>query len=244
MDVQAQRKRAFSQAFQLINQTRLVNNHLQPAKRVSHHPLDSNQENEAPSTRISTLEQTPGTQVRHPKPDGLGYTKNTPYSYALLRYELFGIEVGPESSLTTDVDLPPVLRGGHFDTPELPDSLSTPQIVRGQSMFGPSPYVRPDVSLSIGDKASEQTQSRDFLMTDAPVDLLTPSALGFDNLSLNSHESSMNASPIRREDQYCRTRVRIVPISSMKMYVILRQLVFNAIADKTAATSRRSGPTR
>lgn len=241
MSLQDRRKRAFSQAFLRINQNRLGSNQPQPAKRVSYHPPD-NQENEAPPAFACTLEQTPGTQVRHQKPDKLQYAGPGIHTYAAVQYDLFSEDSKPEAGSNTDALPPPVVRRGHLGIPVSLDSPSTPAFVVGKSMFGPSPYVRSDVSPFKQAKAAVQTQPEEYLESDTPADPLTPNTLGFGDLSLNSHDCSRSTSPLRNEDQFYRTTVRKVMKSSFKRYAATALLP--TIADKRTVTSQRFTQTK
>lgn len=225
MDHQDQRKRAFSQAFHQLNQYSLGDNNFQVAKRVSSQPLlstalyhhNSDQENETPLDLDynEAFEQIPGTQIRHPPPVYLQYANPALYNYASLQYQLYGSGPGPQ--LKSDAgSLPPLAPKRHFNDPILCTAVPTPEIVRGHSMFGPSPYVRPDFNSALRDIIDSYAASRDSSMSDATtaVGPLTPSALHFGDLSLSSQANSVPSSPFRDDGLNNRAIARIVPVAS------------------------------
>jgi len=233
MDRQEQRKRAFSQAFQRINQPKHGDQHAKPAKRILSYSLgatslrhqDFDQENEAPLDLDSTtaFDEAPGTQIRHPAPVDLEYADPSLYNHASLQYELYGNGPGPEVEYEPESSPPPLLRERQPRYPARHDSLPTPPVVRGQSMFGPSPYVRPDLDSSLGDIIDSYAQPGLELspMSDAStaVGPLTPSALNFGDLTLNSQGYSIPSSPLRHGNQSGRATVRVVPVASFARYV-------------------------
>lgn len=233
MDRQEQRKRAFSQAFQRINQPRHSDQNAQPAKRILSYPLgataphhqDFDQENEAPLDLDSTaaFDEAPGTQIRHPAPVDLQYGDPAHYNYASLQYELYGNGPGPDVEYESGSSPPPLWRDRQPVFPARHDSLPTPPVVRGQSMFGPSPYVRPDLDTSLGDTIDSYAQpvTKQSPMSDAStaVDPLTPSALNFGELTLSSQGYSIPSSPLRHGNQGGRATVRVVPVASFARYV-------------------------
>lgn len=230
MDRQEQRKRAFSQAFQRMNQPRHSDQNAQPAKRILSYPLDAtglhhqdlDQENEAPLDLDSTaaFDEAPGTQIRHPASVDFQYADPTLYNYVSLQYELYGHRPGPEVKYEPGSSPPPLLREQQPRFPARHDSLPTPPVVRGQSMFGPSPYVRPDLDSSLGDIINSYVQPGLELspMSDAStvVGALTPSALNFGDLTLNSQGYSI---PLRHGNQGGRATVRVVPVAYFAKYV-------------------------
>jgi hypothetical protein len=242
MDRQDQRKRAFSQAFQLMNQPRLGDTDAQATKRILSCPLrsvapyyhDFDQEKE-PSLDPdcgTVFEQIPGTQIRRPPPIDLKHLNPALYNYASLQYELYGN--GPRSRLEPGVGAmsPPISRSRYVKaTVQCESDLPTPQFVRGKSFFGPSPYIRSDSSLSPKNVFNSYTQSRDRLAIyengDSPmsdtltaVSPLTPSALRFGDLSLESQRYSLPSSPLRNGGHENRAAVKIVPTSSFARYVL------------------------
>lgn len=242
MDPQDQRKRAFSQAFQKLNQSRLSDNDSQAAKRVFSYPLgptalyhqDCNQENETPLDLDYSVafKQIPGTQIRHPPPVDLQYANPILYNYASLQYALYGNGPGPELESVDGTMQRPAAPKRPYQGPVLHEAaLPTPQYVRGQSMFGPSPYIRPDSSSSLGNMIDSYAQSRPgpFIYEDecspmsnatTAVGPLTPSALDFGDLSLNSPGYSLPTSSLRDDEHGSRTTVRVVPTSRFAKYVI------------------------
>lgn len=226
MDHQDQRKRAFSQAFQRMNQLRQGDHNTKPAKRILSYPLgatdlrhqECDQENEAPLDLDTTaaFDEMPGTQIRHPLPVNLQYADPTLYDYASLQNELYANGPGPELNYESGSSPPPLLRDRKPMFPVRHDSLPTPPIVRGQSMFGPSPYVRPDLVESYGYSGTELSPMSD---TSTAVGPVTPSALNFDYLTLNSQGHPLTSSPIRYGRRGGRTTVRVVPVFSFVRYV-------------------------
>jgi hypothetical protein len=85
--------------------------------------------------------------------------------------------------------------------------------VRGESMFGPRPSVRPSF-----DVLSNYSYSQESPMSDASRTINSPSSsnFGFDDLSLNSRNSPTSPAPPQHEDEENRTTVRIVPTSSLE----------------------------
>lgn len=227
MNRREQRKRAFSQAFQRINQPRHSDHSFQLAKRILSYPLDAtglyqdyDQENEAPLDLDSAaaFDEAPGTQMRHPAPVGLQCAGPALCNYASLQYELYGSAPGPEVEYESGSSQPPLLREREPLLPAQHNSLPTPSAVRGQCMFGPSPYVRPDLGPSLGSYAQSGTDL--FPMSDAStaVGPPTPSALNFGDLSLNSEGHSIPSSPLRYGSHGGRATVRVVTISSFARY--------------------------
>ncbi|KAJ4338486.1 hypothetical protein N0V95_008056 [Ascochyta clinopodiicola] len=234
MDRRVKRKRAFSQAFQLINQAMHEEDNDQTAKRVFSYPLgsavshlqDPHGENEVPLDLDykSILEPIPGTQIRHPPPAGLQYANPALYSYASLQFELYGNDPGPKLKSSTGVMPSYVAPKQQFEGPVLREAaLPTPRFVRGKSMFGPSPYIRPDHDFSVDDMLESYAQpvpaiygDADSPMSDATtaVGPLTPVALNFGDLSLNSQGNSVPSSPLRDSEQGNRATVRVLPTSS------------------------------
>ena len=226
MDRQDQRKRAFSQAFQRMNQPRPGDNS-QPAKRILSYPLVStclhhqglDQKTEVPLGLdcVPAFNQIPRTQIRRPPPVDLLYADPAHYNYASLQYELYGNGSGPELKADTGRTPPPVVRNQRFGDSLLRESpLSTPPIVRGQSMFGLSPSVRPEPSPSLGNIVDSYAQSKGSSVSDTTtaVGPLTPGALKFGDLSLDSQGHSLPPSPLQTGGQGNYGRVRVVPISS------------------------------
>lgn len=232
MDGQEQRKRAFSQAFQRMNQPRHSDQNAQPAKRILPYPLgtpgihyqDFDQENEAPLDLDSTVafEETPGTQVRYPAPVDLQCADPSLYNYASLQYELYGNGPGPEVEYELGSRPSPLFRERQPKFPARLDSLPTPPVVRGQPMFGSSPYVRPELDSLLGDTIDSYARPGPELspMSDAStaVGPLTPSALHFGDLTLNSEGYSIPSSPHRHGDLDSRATVRIMPVASFARY--------------------------
>ncbi|KAH6643552.1 hypothetical protein C7974DRAFT_671 [Boeremia exigua] len=238
MDYQDQRKRAFSQAFQLANQPRFSDSRSQPAKRILTYPLHSmglcyqntDKENDGPLDLDydSTVDEAPGTQVRHPPPINLRRTRPVLYNTASLQYELYGDGPGPEAGTSYDPNSV-VRNAGLRDSDVCKSPLSTPSIVRGKSMFGPSPYLRPNLSLSLGSSADSCSQTA-FIsgvlenagppMSDATtaVNPLTPSTLKFGDLSLNSEGYSFMSSPLRQSVQGNRATVSMVSTCSFSKF--------------------------
>ena len=85
--------------------------------------------------------------------------------------------------------------------------------VRGESMFGPRPSVRPSF-----DMLSNRSYSQESSVSDASVTINSPSSssFGFDDLSLNSRNSPTPPAPPQHEDEDNRTTVRLVPTSSLE----------------------------
>jgi hypothetical protein len=232
-DRQDQRKRAFSQAFQRMNQPRPNDQNAQPAKRILSHPLgcaglhhqEFDQENETPLDLDSTaaFDEIPSTQVRHPPSMDLQYANPALHNYASLRYELYGNGPGPEIEYEPRGSQPRLLSDRQPKFPARHGSLPTPAIVRGQSMFGPSPYVRPDLNPSLSDAidlyAQPVTELSPMSDTSNTVGPLTPSALNFGDLTLNSQGYSLPSSPLRHGDQGNRATARVVLVSSLTRYV-------------------------
>lgn len=228
MNRQDARKRAFSQAFQRKNQLKFGDSLSQPAKRFLSYPCGStdfyqqefDQENRLPFDQDCTAasDSTPRTQIRRPKLSDSQYAQPAHHTDAPLQDELCSIRPGRESKAGDDVLPPPVLRKRQHESPLLCISDLTPTVVRGQSMFGPSPYVRPDFSSSTSTIAGAYSCSEDSPMSDAvtAVALLTPSALGFGGLSLNNHDYSSPSSPLRDGEEGNRATVRIVSTASLK----------------------------
>ncbi|KAF3052143.1 hypothetical protein E8E11_011421 [Didymella keratinophila] len=227
MDRQEQRKRAFSQAFQRINQPKHSDQNAQPAKRILSYPLGvttlqhqgSDQENEAPLDLDSAaaFDEAPGIQIRYPASVDSQYADPSLFNHASLQYELYGDGPGPEVEYEPGSSPPPLLRERQSSFPAWHDSLPTPPVVRGQSMFGPSPYVRPDLDSSLGDIIDSYAQPGPELspMSDAStaVDPLTPSALNFGDLTLSSQGYSIPSSPLLHGNQGGRATVRVVPVA-------------------------------
>lgn len=240
MDRQDQHKRAFSQAFQLINQSRLSENYTQSAKRISTSPLNPvdlyhqeyDRKNETPLDLdcVPAFDEIPGTQIRHAAPAGLSYADPSVKSHNSLQYELYSYGPGPEVEADIEYGPSPVVRNERLGSETQYDSpLPTPAVVRGRSMFGPSPYVRPDSLPSItivnsdfrNETTSVNPNSEDSPMSDATtaINPPTPSALNFSDLSLNSEGYSIPSSPLRISVHENRTTVSIVPASSFAEYV-------------------------
>ena len=243
MERQDQRKRTFSQTFHLVNQARLGDNHVQSAKRnlsyalnstgLDHLGLDREEETSLDLNYVSAFDEVPGTQVRHPVPVDLQYDHSSLYDYAPLQYELYSNGPGPEMHTNTELVPRPVVNNyclGDMSQYESPPP--TPAFVRGHSMFGPSPYVRGDgisPSSSIVDSyfRNENVSTihvySDYPMSDATTAIgpLTPSALKFADLSLNSQAYSVpSSSPLRVSVRDTRTTVTVVPTSSFAEYAI------------------------
>ncbi|KAJ4317312.1 hypothetical protein N0V94_004997 [Neodidymelliopsis sp. IMI 364377] len=236
MDRQEQRKRAFSQAFQRLNQTRLDDSSVQAAKRVLSYsngftvPFnhDADQENQTPTDVNSDIafDQIPSTVLHHPPPSDLQYLNPRLYNYASLQYELYGNGPGPELKDVANAPSPPAPRKREFDGPVLREAdLPTPLFVRGQSMFGPSPYVRPDSASRLDDIPRFHVQSENgpstYQNTSSPmsdvsttVGPVTPSALNFGDLSLESQGYSLPSSPLRDIGYGNRATVKIMPTSA------------------------------
>ena len=232
MDRQEQRKRAFSQAFQRMNQPRHSDQNAQPAKRILSYPLgatglhhqDFDQENEAPLDLDSTaaFDEIPGTQIRRPAPVDLQYADPSLYNYASLQYELYGNGPGPEVEYEPGSSTPPLFRERQPKFSARLDSLPTPPVIRGQSMLGPSPYVRPELDSSLGDIIDSYAQPGPELspMSDAStaVGPLTPSALHFGDLTLNSEGYSIPSSPHRHGNRDSSATIKVVPVASFARY--------------------------
>lgn len=246
MDPRDQRKRAFSQAFQRVNQPRLSGNDDQAAKRTLSHSLGStglhcqkpNQKDNLLPEPDCTLafEQIPDTQIRYPLPAVSQHDKPALYTYASLQYELRGNESERDPNFDAKEIPPPIMRNQCYEYPAIREAaLSTPEFVRGKSMFGPSPYIRPDSSSPLGNAVNPYAQfeiepasyrGEDSPMSDATtaVGPLTPSALNFGDLSLGSGGQSLAPSPLRHDSTSTRATVRVVPTSSFGRYVLCTQL--------------------
>lgn len=85
--------------------------------------------------------------------------------------------------------------------------------VRGESMFGPRPSVRPSF-----DMLSNRSYSQESSVSDASgtIDSPSSSSFGFDDLSLNSRNSPIPPAPPKHEEEDNRTTVRLVPTSSLE----------------------------
>lgn len=214
-----------------MNQPRHSDQNVKPAKRILSYPLSStdfyhqgfDQENEAPLDLDSTdaFHKFSGTQIRHPPPVDLQYANPVLYNYESLQYELYGNGPGPELEHDAGGDPPLLVRNRQPVFPTRHDSLPslpTPAVVRGQSMFGPSPYVRLDLDSPLNDIVDSYAQpgAEDTPMSDATTTIgpLTPSALNFGDLSLNSQGYSFPSSPLRHGAQCGRATARVVPVSS------------------------------
>ncbi|KAF1931822.1 uncharacterized protein M421DRAFT_321363 [Didymella exigua CBS 183.55] len=226
MDRQDQRKRAFSQAFQRANQPRHSDQNAQPTKRILSYPLgvaglhkqEFDQENEVPLDLDSTaaFDEIPETQIRHLAPVDLQSAHPALHNYASLQYKLYsngpGLELGYELGSS-----PPVLRDPQPKFSIRHDSLPTPPIVRGQSMFGPSPCIRTGLSSSLEDIANSFAQPETKLSSmsnaSAAICPMTPSALNFGDLTLHSQGRSLPSSPHRYGSQGGRTTTRVMPVS-------------------------------
>lgn len=238
MDRQDQHKRAFSQAFPRMYQPRYGGQHAQPVKRILPDPVsstsicqqESDQENEEPlgSNTAASFNEAPGTQIHHQPTVDLQYANAATCSHASFYYELYSNGSAPAPALEHDVrgSPLPLLCDQQPRFPLRYDSLSTPQVVRGQSMFGPSPYVRSDLSSSSGSIVGPHAQSGNELspMSDAftAVGPLTPGALKFGDLTLNSKGHSLSSSSVRYEGQGGHAAVSVVPVISFARYVCFR----------------------
>ena len=233
MDRQDQRKRAFSQAFQRMNQPRVDDGHSQATKRTLSYPLSSttpyphksNQENEFMLNLDCglVLGAIPGTQVRHNPSAELQQPNPRLCIYTSLQCRLNG----------TGVISPPIVRNRNFEG-SLPyePALPTPQFVQGKSMLSPSPCIRPDFESSSDDTVDAYAscfrsdrvrviyENGRSSMTDATttIDPLTPNTLKFGDLSLNSQSYSLRSSPMRDVVHGHRATVKTVPTSSFARY--------------------------
>lgn len=228
MDREEQRKRAFSQAFQHMNQPRYSDLNAPPAKRVHSHPLGATalhlpefgHENEAPLDWDSraAFDNAPSTRIRHTAPVDLQYFNPAHYNHASLQCELYGNSPGPEVECEPGSSPPPLKRDRRLTSPARHHSLPTTPIVRGQSMFAPSPYIRPDLVISLGDVIGSYAQpvTEPSPMSDVStvVDPLTPSALNFGELTLKSEGYSIPSSPLWHGNQGGRATVRLMPVGS------------------------------
>lgn len=235
MDRQDQRKRAFSQAFQHLNQPRPSDYSTQPAKRILYYPPSTaglNQQNcdhgigDGDPRYLdwtATFDATPETQIRHPRQVDLQCIDPAFHNHPSLQDELCGNRPRSELNYEPGSCPPPLLRDRQSILSARYDSLPTPLVVRGLSMFGPSPYVRPDLNSTLGRNHSSHVQPGDELSpisaASTEVGLLTPSALNFGDLNLNSQGHSFPSSPFQYGNQGGRTTVRIVPVISFARYV-------------------------
>ncbi|KAF9696486.1 hypothetical protein EKO04_005627 [Ascochyta lentis] len=219
-----------------MNQLKHDESHGQAAKRVSTDPFgsadsylrDSHEENEVPLDLDYSpgVEPIPGTQIHHPPPAGLQYTNPALYNYASLQFELYGNGPGPQLKSGVGGIPSSAAPKRQFEGPVLHEAaLPTPQIVRGKSMFGPSPYTRPDHSSLLHEMLDSYAQpgpgpaiydDGDSPMSDATraVGPMTPGALNFGDLSLNSKGYSLPSSPLQDGNHGNRATVRVVPTSS------------------------------
>jgi hypothetical protein len=265
MDRQEQRKRAFSQAFQRLNQTRLDETSVQAAKRVLSYPIgftvplnhNADQENQTPTDLNNDIsfDQIPGTVLHHPPPSGLQHLNPRLYNYTSLQYELYGNGPGPELRDAAKAPSPPAPRKREFDGPVLRElDLPTPLFVRGKSMFGPSPYVRPDSASRLDDIPRFRVQSEHvpaiYPNTNSPmsdvstaVGPVTPSALNFGDLSLESQGYSLPSSPLRDVGYGNRATVKIMPTSAFARY-IFSILTYKVTTDDSTVSSPISSQTR
>lgn len=243
MDRQDQRKRTFSQTFHLVNQARLGDNHVQPAKRNMSYALNSTglyhlgsdpgDDSSLDRKCVSALDEVPGTQIRHQVPVDLQYTDPSLYGHASLQYNLYSNEPGPDMRNNTELVARPVVSNYCLeDMSQYESPPPTPAFVRGHSMFDPSHYVRRDDNSPLSSIVNSYFRSMnvsaihissDSPMSDATTAIapLTPSALNFADLSLNSQAYSVpSSSPLRISVRDNRTTVTVVPTSSLAKYAL------------------------
>ncbi|KAJ4992273.1 BTB/POZ domain-containing protein [Stagonosporopsis vannaccii] len=191
MDRHDQRKRTFSETFQLANLPRLGNNHAQSAKRISSCPLNStdlwhqgfDRENEIPLNLngVSAFDDFAGTQIRHPASVDPRYADPLLYSHESMHYERYTKGPGPEIQSDTEQCPPPVLRDRR-----------------------------------LGDVSQSTQVNADSPISNATTEIgpLSPSGLNFGDLSLNSRDYSVPSSPNQIDIHGHRTTVTAVPTSS------------------------------
>lgn len=243
MDRQDQRKRAFSQAFQRMNQPRIDDSLSQAAKRTLSYPLgsttpypsDINQENEAMLNLDCglALEAIPGTQIRHNPPANLQQLNPGTYNCASFRYQLYDTILEQELRHGTRVMPPPMMHSQSFEGPvHYKPAFPSTQFVPGKPTLSLSPHTRPDSSSSSDDtvgacdscpqsgcgSAIYENESFSMTYSTTAIDALTPSALNFGGLSLDGQGYSLHSYPVRDVHYSHRATVRIVPASSFARY--------------------------
>jgi hypothetical protein len=236
-----------------MSQQRLSDNQIQPAKRVPSYPLvcislrhpEPDQENELPLDvdldRSVSFNQIPRTQVCHPPPVDVRYVNPALYNYASLQYELYGNGPRPKLEPGAGPMQRPVVHNRKFEELVLrKSSLLTPEFVHGKSLFGPSLHIKADFSSrtsAIVDSYAQYEpgpaiyEDGSSPMSDATtaVGPMTPSALNFGDLTLDSQGYSLPSSPIRSNGQNNRATVRIVPTSLFARYALQAPIAFQSL---------------
>lgn len=212
--LQDRRKRAFSQAFHRHHHSMLSESSSQKTKRVSSNTYtslnpyqqDLDQENAPLPNQIRTpaSESVPGTQIRYPQAGHVQHADLAFHANAPLLCEQHLSEIGPERSQIPEKAPHLLSRNQYFESLEGFENDLSPAVVRGQSIFGPSPVVEVDSQLLFGTNSSDLTTT---------VSSPSPSALGFDELSLNSPSSPIPPTVHQCEDEYSRTTVKIMSAS-------------------------------
>lgn len=239
MNCHDQHKRAFSQAFPPMNQPRFIDGYTQSAKRIlsyqrntsDHYLPEFEQENDVPLDLdcAPAFDEAPGTQVRHPVSVD---SRHVDYNHASLHYELYSNGSGSRIQANPEGLSPALLQNEQpRDRSQSEAPLLTPLIVSGQSMLGPSPYIRPDISSPLNNcvhpclqnaSAYNDYSDGDSPMSDATtaVGPLTPSALNFGSLSLNNQGHSISSFSVRVSIHGNRATVTVMPTSCFAEYAL------------------------